>query len=269
MKTRAYKLFAKSELTHMRSRLEDIVRQWAKSWITDVRLPAVTVSACEDAHAIHDIHQDFKWHLATASEHQWVAVTLGDDDVHSASRMLMGLQAAGNGHSNHDTALTVGLTKKFLCDLAESVTRQAPCNLDKNVRSRHDSAENLPVETWTHGSGAMCIVISLRSMTIVMIISSDLVSSYLSSLGSLAKTAASLASMKQAIGSAPIELEVGIGNAALSLRELRNMTIGDVIRLDTKLAQPVQVFLNKQCACTGFLGSYRGKKAVLLKSLTS
>ena len=271
MKARTYKLFAQSELAHIQSRLSDIARQWTKSWIMEEHIPAMTVTACEHAHAIHERHQhqDFKWHLATSSERHWVAITQGDDGAHGVSNILSGRLIGGNGYNNHDSVLAVNLTQKFLHDLAESVIKQAPCNLGKNAHSHSDSAESLPAETWAYGSGAICAEISMRGMTIVLIISPELTSNYLSIPALVSKTSRPLTPLKQAIGPVRIELEAGIGSATLSLGELRHMAVGDVIRLDTRLAQPIQVSLNRQIACAGFLGAHRGNKAVLLKSLTS
>lgn len=269
MKVRAYKIFSNNELTQIQSRLGDIVRQWTKSWVSEEYVPVVTVTAFEHAHAMHDSHQDYKWCMTTTSERQWVAVMLGDDGIHGLENFLSGRLNGSNGFYHQSSVLAGKLARKLMHDLADSVIKQAPCNLGKNVRSHADSTDSLSQETWARGSGAIYVEISLRGMTIVLIISAELTSGYLPSAGTVSKSSTPLTPIKKAIGPVKIDLEVDIGSAMLTLGELRNMVAGDVIRLDAKLAQPVQVLLNKRITCAGFLGAHRGNKAVLLKSLTS
>lgn len=270
MNVRAYKLFGKSELAHIRTQVLTIAQQWAKSWAAEECAPII--SGCQDAYFVCDTDPRLKWHISSSDEvRQWAAILQDVGEIHVISNVLGVPTTKGNGYAGKEvagTSMAAALTRKFLQDLTERIIKQAPLQREKPPHCHSHIVEGLPADTWTRGSGALVLEISLNDLTIMLVMSSDLANNYLRGMANPAnlKASTTITAPMKAINHLRVGLQARLGNATLSLRELRNLAAGDVIRLDAKLAKPIRIVLNKRDVCGGYLGAYQGNKAVLLKS---
>jgi hypothetical protein len=69
---------------------------------------------------------------------------------------------------------------------------------------------------------------------------------------------------REAVAGRAVSLRTFLGEAELTLNELQTLGVGDVIRLDRKLDQPLVVRLSDVSVCTGYLGTIGDRKAVQL-----
>ena len=74
-----------------------------------------------------------------------------------------------------------------------------------------------------------------------------------------------LVSVREGLEAESVAVEVVVGVAELSLAELQSLSVGDVLRLDRGLKDPLMVlFDDGQRVCGAHLGAVRGRRAVQL-----
>lgn len=72
-----------------------------------------------------------------------------------------------------------------------------------------------------------------------------------------------LGGLGSALGTQEVRLQAWLGEAELELRALRTLAVGDVLRLNRKLDEPVELEVNHQrVPCRGYLGARDGSLAV-------
>lgn len=68
--------------------------------------------------------------------------------------------------------------------------------------------------------------------------------------------------MKQQMSTTYLPIKAELGNAGITLRELLQLQVGDVIKLDKRINQEIEVFIGRRRKLAGRPGSVEGKKAV-------
>lgn len=74
-----------------------------------------------------------------------------------------------------------------------------------------------------------------------------------------------LVSMRASLGPVPVEVEVVLGHADMTVERLLNLGVGDVLRLDQDPEDPVQVLVEGRPKMTGFPTIHRGNVAVRIE----
>ena len=98
-------------------------------------------------------------------------------------------------------------------------------------------------------------------------LSPDVVEDWVAHIGVPNAHRISLMPARQAIAERTVSVEAILGEAELTLDELQTLGIGDVIRLDRRLDEPLTVRISSAVACAGFLGTAGEQKAVQLTSI--
>ena len=262
----AYKLFTKNELTHIQSQLDGAVRLWAASWfvLSDHGL----TTAVDTGHHFHSENAtavDAAWDVLATSDVQWVAVRSAGKSCNAIQGVLTGTSTETTETCDDASVMAEELVSRLLLDLAGHAMDRALGRVGQPV-SRESHKRTLPEYVWRYGSGAIHVEVGIQQWTISLILSPEIVDHCLSSLTLARRELGPLITINKAISPTKVNLEVAAGTAELSIGELRSISVGDVIRLKTKLDQPVAVMLGKEKLCSAFLGAYKGKKAVLLTS---
>ncbi|NPB09142.1 MAG: flagellar motor switch protein FliM [Thermodesulfobacteria bacterium] len=68
--------------------------------------------------------------------------------------------------------------------------------------------------------------------------------------------------LEEIIRSVAVELQVPLGSAQVTGRELLDLAVGDIIQLDTEIDEPLPVYIAGLKKILGELGLYRGHKAI-------
>jgi flagellar motor switch protein FliM len=73
----------------------------------------------------------------------------------------------------------------------------------------------------------------------------------------------------RALQQVPIETSVELGKASIRARQLQNLQVGDIIKLDNRATEALRFYLGDARIGTGVLGSRHGRLAVRLETMVS
>jgi len=123
-------------------------------------------------------------------------------------------------------------------------------------------------EAWRKGSGAVAIECRLGAATLGVLADGPLVRAWLGELGiglHRPRNPQPLAAPQSGLGREPVEIRVWLGEASLELGALRSLAVGDVILLDSRIDQPLDVTVGgRAVAPRAYLGTSGGARAVRL-----
>jgi flagellar motor switch/type III secretory pathway protein FliN len=137
-----------------------------------------------------------------------------------------------------------------------------------SAAARIGGAEALPEHGWEAGSGAAVAVLEWDRELVELVLGAAQVATLLPPAAAPARQPGTR--IADALGGGRLTLKVLAGEVQLELGLLQTIAIGDVIKLDTRIDQPLQV-VNEDGArlCGAFLGSCDGRKSVQLVATTT
>lgn len=152
--------------------------------------------------------------------------------------------------------------------LAELVALLCPWVAGR-AAARIGAAEALPQQGWEAGSGAAVAVLEWDGELVELVLGAAQVAALLPAAAD-APARRPGTRIADALAGGRLRLNVLAGEVQLELGLLQTIAIGDVIRLDTRIDQPLQV-VNEDGArlCGAFLGSCEGRKSVQLVATTT
>lgn len=117
------------------------------------------------------------------------------------------------------------------------------------------------------GSGAVMVEIKLRSIRHQLVFGGEVASNIIkkqSAQGSLSSAIRKLSSKRPLIGKYKAELECKLGEAVVQISDIMNLEVGDVIRLDQLIQQPMSIYLrdSDEPCMKAYLGRVGAHKAI-------
>lgn len=264
MQVRNFKLFTARELGHIQALLETNIQSWSSGWFTGHQRTEINgLASCEQFLSENTFHVAAEWFVSSISEDRWTAVLPSA----SLDGFIKNILIETHGSSTHQdkSEFASPLTTRLLFDLAEYLMENSPRNAGKKIHPQQQK-QILAADTWGQGAAAIYGALSIKQEKIYFVLSPEIVNDYLSSLHWPRRELVKPMSINKAIDPVKLSLEISLGEAELSVAELRQISVGDVIRLNTRLDQPMDVLLGKKPICSAFLGAHQGNKAVLLMS---
>lgn len=252
---RPFRLFGRRERAALAAAAEERVRAWAAQWLPRGAAPrAQCVPAPERASRLVGFTG---WGRLEASQGAWLALPGLEP-----AREGLALAICGAPDDDARSALALEAAGQALQALAAAILG-APAALDAR---RGREAEPDP-DAWSLGSPAMALRLELgaaESFTTIEAVTHP--GWALRVLEQAPRPApARLAERRQALGGQRIELRVLAGSVELDVRSLRELAVGNVIALDTRIDEPMAVVVAggaQRAACVARLGSLEGRKAV-------
>jgi flagellar motor switch/type III secretory pathway protein FliN len=259
MKSRPFRLYGESDAAKVLDHSRSVVRAWVECWTAqgasagslEARLLDVAVAPAQN------------WlHLASDIEHQFGLQAEGDW-AGGLPELLYGA-VCGDSRRDQPGVLEKEFLDLLLADLAAQFLKRPASadSLPQSLTSAAISAEaNLP------GAGFMVVRISVTAVHhLWFLMNSQLVDSIVGAIDRRASRTTTVSPV-QAIGNRRVTLELAVGGGELTIDELSSLAVGDVIPLDRKLNDEINVCLNSDAPiCRGYLGVKQGKVAVQLLS---
>lgn len=261
MAHRLYKLLSKTALSEIGRKLDAACGIWSSAWLSGaLPVPAQCRRAAEyrsDASVKKDV-----WMYAGADAAQWVAVSFAP----SLTTRLGGSLLA-SGAPARVSALLNDLVMRAVTDLMRPlcpwVTERAPKKMPEG--------ERLPAQVWEAGSGAVVATLEWDGERMEIVFSAGHVSAMLDAAKAKPSPGVPFARITDTLLNERLTLKVLAGEALLELGLLQTIAVGDVIKLNTRIDEPLQVLNDDGTRfCEAFLGSRDGRKSIQLiaQSLT-
>jgi flagellar motor switch/type III secretory pathway protein FliN len=259
MTSRPFRLYGESDSTKVLDYSRSVVRAWSECWIAQVasdtpieaRLLDVAVAPAQN------------WlHLASDIDHQF-GFQMEGDLATDLPKMLYG-GTCDDSRSNQSGILDKELFDSMLADLAARFLKK-PVMADTLPDSLTSAA--ISAEVKLPGAGFMLARVSVTSVHHFWILmNSQFIDSILGASDRRASRTTTVSPI-QAIGNRPVTLELAVGTGELTIDELSSLAVGDVIPLDRKLNEEINVCINSDAPiCRGYMGVKQGRVAVQLLS---
>jgi len=257
MGVQAYKLVNRSERERLAGRVQEVVRAFIARVTREPAEAACTVSALGEG---EQIRSDPKvWMVGTRSGMTVVAVGLSEGWTREFARLLLG------------GALAEGLDAAGLeavGELGDALLQECGAALAVALEPSGTSPE--PPLQWERGSAlqpgfagqaTMMAACNLgEQLPMLMVLGSELVLGYLAGDTRAYPGTGALEPLRSAIHSGSVPLEVVAGGAEMAVGELATIKVGDVIKLDRTLEQPLTIRVRDgQTVGTVFLAAHRGR----------
>lgn len=200
-------------------------------------------------------HSNEKWLIFSATQEMWMAWKL--DGV--VTRDLLGLMFnAPVGSSVKPTPLMQDILKECAASLANEMSQSTEVIL---TEQEHTSFSSLRIG---QGSGYLLAELGGKFPRQVFALGGGLVEHFINRTPTPASLT-SLVSRETVIGKYTTNLEVSVGKAELTLRDLTLLEVGDVIRLETSVKEPFVVRTTEGVpVAKAHLGTYDNNKAIQL-----
>jgi len=252
-------LLNESERRLLSRKLQDAIRRWHDEWFRDGIASSVTLAGAADIP-----RRDYRWVSGTAERGLTVAVGVSADAD-------WGLGFAFTGLSEVDARSLAG-------DIARELELEALRALVRALLIESARVDAGGPFTWgdpddgegfdsNRGFVAAQYQIAGGHAALSVVLYPETTAAYLAALEKPAKPARAVVPARRAIESQPVSIEVVVGEAELLLREVGTLAVGDVVRLDRNIAEPLQlVVTGGETLGAGYLGTAGDRKAVQLLS---
>jgi flagellar motor switch/type III secretory pathway protein FliN len=228
MRTRPFRLFSEPERARLLARVEERCAVWARDW-----LPAGVPWRVETAPP--EAREDW---LAWGSEREWWALACADGEL--AAAICGGCESPLALGAAHTAIEALGATL-----LGAEAAPSFPATFDAGPGAAHTHVVLTAGTTRLHlASSASWTLRQLQARP----------------------AAAALTGRRTALAGRGVDLRVILGVAEVDLVALRGLQIGDVITLDARIDQPLEVQAGDGALCEARLGAQDGCRAVSLMS---
>lgn len=270
MKAVPYKIINELELALIDNTLSQVVDEWQKSFYPQAEWRLRTESIdrsdriqADDQGVLYEITTETNYVLAAYldldTRKEWISALLPEQETDSA--------ILRDESSDKLSALESQLIEELLlrlvlrCAIAlgwnqESASIRCITETDNLSQSIKPGSPVILTHISDHDVGDMTILIPFE------IINDFLNASFSAESEQKDQQGPVFESLETAVRSNKVSLEIQLGSLELSIGKLTTLSEGDVIRLEQKLSDPVNVRIGKNKILTGILGAQNGSKAV-------
>lgn len=247
MQVRPFRLLGATDLAEVEARLAAAVEAWRLEWLPASEPPTVS---CVPAHKSPCAAAELRWLSAGTGG---AAIYQGTrlDAPNALQRLLFGAVAA-----QHPSELAGEVAQKALAALAVACLPGAEV-IPAGVPAAHD---------WTRGSGAVCASLAWPGLELLLVLDGEAISRLLADSPRRAPPRRPpLGDPRAAVGSGRVEVRASTGAAEIDVATFRSLAVGDVIRLDLRIDQPLRLTVGGQPTTRrAYLGVQAGRRALSL-----
>lgn len=262
MNVRRYKLFGTRERTVVATYFTERVRAWASAWMP----PKATVFAeCTPAG-----ESDFRDRVSSewvrysrGSVDEWIAISLTD-----VSEEVLGATLCGNAESSVKanytgvSELIRELVSKAIDDFGATLAEEP----SKTLQRQDGELARPEPEMWTRGSAGFVVKAHL-GYALIECVSSPSLTLRIMRTRLPAPPPGRLIERPSCIASRAVRLKVVAGWVQLDVRSLKDLAVGNVITLDSRIDEPMSVVVathREPTVCAARLGMREGRRVVTL-----
>lgn len=255
MAHRLYKLINQTELAQIGARLAAASEVWSAAWLAGAAAARVQCHRAAEWRAGPGSPAE-TWMARGADPAQWLALRFGTGFNSQLGRKLIPGAAAAVPSALLDELLMLAL--------ADLLHPHCPW-LAGSVPEKVAPAEGVPAQAWETGSGAVVAELAWGEARLIIVFSAAQVRSMQGGAAALPAARAPFAMTTDGLLGERVQLKVWAGAAQLELGLLQTIVVGDVIKLDTRIDEPLEVQTSDGApVCHAFLGSFQGRKSIKL-----
>lgn len=255
-----YKLLNRSELSHLASAVRSACAPWANAWLGDAATFEVACHRAAD-HATEPGRFEGSWLSAGIADGRWLSASTATPLLAQLGAALLASESSADAQGEAKRSpLLRELAGTALNELLEAILRGG--NHDTAVARVPQSPD---AGFWKAGSGAVVAEVSFGGSTAVLALNPALVRALLRGARRQSGMETPLDSAAAALSNGRLPLQVLVGEAQLELGLLQTIVVGDVIRLDARADQPLQVVnADGVRLCGAYLGTRGVQKSIQL-----
>jgi flagellar motor switch/type III secretory pathway protein FliN len=254
---RPYKLINRSESEALTTRLTGAVGHWSDAYAAgDLAVDCVLLSAVEIADRMPLVEE---WLIGASGRGPVLAIGLASNWQQRLLGWLLGKPPAA-------ARVETGTLARELCGLAlQNLGRRIVESVSGATSGLGWSPGQQPM-----GVRAECgfVVASFRigaDTSLLVVLWPDTVHASVSPPPNRRVAAPAVEPLSRALQNEVVVLCARVGGAELAVDELTTLSVGDVIRLDRKINEPLDVYVEGGSrVCAARLGSHHGRKALQL-----
>ncbi len=240
-----------TQLAELKQSLAADLKDWAAIWFADKA--AVTLMSITATQGLGESRSSKTIKIEAGSGDHWVIIADTTDSRECvASMMFAGQEVIARSMAANDTVERLlqeaheDLAIRLVPQVGGGVFRSAAMSLEDSV----------PAESLSSGRGVLRLEVDFSGCAVsVWLPACSLVARIDSSVELTAEERNKFARPKEAISDQKLSARVLLGGAELSMGELAKIKIGDVIRLDKELQDPLLMEYEESSArFSGFLG---------------
>lgn len=265
MNVRPFRLLGATALNALDDKANDAIRGWVDAWFaaplppsaTDgVRVRTTTPSDFEGA------TEDHWWRIIGPHPH-WLGLHIPTGARRAIAERLHGFQSGPL--PDRSSSLSQQLLNRVFLDLGQRLLTAYGVTLESGVAR---IVQQTPVPSvWQRGSGAVVAEMQSGGEKVILLLPPELTVKPLSE--NQPRQGAPLAARGDSLDSQAVRLRAWVGTAELRLDAMQGLRVGDVIRLDCGIDQPLRLLLDvpgreERPLARGYLGTAQGHQAVQL-----
>ena len=243
-----FRLYGDSEIERVRQHLQSVVREWAEEWLAtsvvqvDVRRDFLPSAGSAD------------WRRVGPAEDFTLALLCPQSWVSRIKPLLTGMAP----DESVDGEIRSALAETLLTTLLDRLAGDS----DVAASPQHTTS----VDVGGPGTGRLAASVTLGAgVSLELVLGRPLLARWTEGAACETGQSAPLVSLREGLEAESVAVEVVVGSAELSLAELQSLSVGDVLRLDRGIKDPLMVmFDGGQGVCGAHLGAVRGRRAVQL-----
>ncbi|ROH85909.1 FliM/FliN family flagellar motor switch protein [Pseudomethylobacillus aquaticus] len=250
-----YRLIGESERSTLESTLRGLVAAWGAHWIKSPPEFTLSLDNIED----FTVQEQASWKLFGTAPESWAAWDYSNPSVHRLLSLIFGVAL---GQYPKPTPLMQALMQECIQDFFGRISAldvASQINLSESSRLAGDIRRG-------PGSGMLKLTLGGGLPSQQIVFGGALVERIINSTGFKAPVAhapASLIPRDKSLGHLTTRLEVMVGSVEISLQQLAELEVGDVIQLGTAMHEPLTARTqDKRIVAKVHLGVRGNQKAV-------
>jgi hypothetical protein len=258
MEIRPYKLLGETELRALADLVRTTCLEWSEEWLVGEAIEQVECKIPASVDVFEVASRNLRLSQIGA-DGQWLIVACSTAATVEIGRRLLPSES-GAWPTEKNSSLLTSVTNGALADLLQ---RLGPGS--RAVQGQVPETELTEAAPfWKPGSGAAVAELAIGANRIAVLLSPAWVSARLVPPAGAPKPRP-ISACKEAVGRLRLELEVRVGEVELELELLQTIGVGDVIQLDTRVDQPLEVRTTEgPRVCNAYLGYTGGHKCIQL-----
>lgn len=254
MSVRPYRFLTLAQRNHLTRAFSTVVEAWHSEWFgpsTPVPVSKLLEDFSQSSSATVRIYR--------GQDGTWVGISLEQWAEYWLAAALFDIEA--------DDELVLGPVSSAVVDAALSDLARVAIQADIVDESRFMGGEltvSLPREANRLGSSHIAMNFSLRSIPVTLLVGSLAVEQQLGVIPNK-HVPRNVVPVHLALGGRSVSARVELGSAILTAEDVLSLRIGDVVRIDKRVDQPIDLLIEGEHRLKGFLArTPNGKKCVRL-----
>jgi len=265
VKVSAFRLYGESNRKQIEQQLQELLDGWSREWFdeSNLEIGIRNVSGSEDS-VWQQLNSQSQLFGDVDSEILIFVTTNGK--LNPFLQLLPTVDSAKGSDPALERQIQIAVASRCVQDLAQQLIPREP--VEQELNSGKDIEGDTLARLFRPGSGWGVVTVARDDLSLVVLLGPEILQRA-ADLPRRPQPRGGLPDAFSALASQPLALRAELGSTSLTIGEIENLAIGDVIKLDQSCDTPIRISVGmQQTIADGQLGLQSGNKAVKLRSRT-